>query len=131
VLEVWVELPPNETRIRFLATHLDYRPDNTERLASVEVLNKLAWEDAEIPAILAGDLNDMPGSEPLARLRTHWSVAGENALVPTFPADKPERVLDYILYFPPDRWRVVSYTVIDEPMASDHRPVLVEFVWSP
>jgi len=46
----------------------------------------------------------------------------------TFPADHPEREIDFVLYRPPERLRLIEYRVVDERVASDHRPVLATFV---
>ena len=73
-------------------------------------------------AILAGDLNDTPGSAVLQRLSNRWRVADTG---PTFPADRPDRRIDYVAWTPVSEWTLVSQTVIAEAVASDHRPVLV------
>ncbi len=45
----------------------------------------------------------------------------------TFPADSPVETLDYILLYNPDKKPVMvnAAAVVDEPVASDHRPVAV------
>ncbi|MEZ6125819.1 MAG: hypothetical protein R3C49_22055 [Planctomycetaceae bacterium] len=55
-----------------LATHLDYRPDERERLASAKVINQLAATDPTSPAILVGDLNATPDSKTLQLFETAW-----------------------------------------------------------
>jgi endonuclease/exonuclease/phosphatase family metal-dependent hydrolase len=42
----------------------------------------------------------------------------------TFPAEKPDKWIDYVMYRPADDWEVVEVRVLDEGVASDHRPVL-------
>jgi endonuclease/exonuclease/phosphatase (EEP) superfamily protein YafD len=32
--------------------------------------------------------------------------------------------IDYVMYRPAKRWQVVEVRVLDEPLASDHRPLL-------
>ena len=51
-------------------------------------------------------------------------LAGDPA--DTFPALAPDRRIDYVFVRPKDRWRVISATVVEETVASDHLPVLVE-----
>jgi len=46
----------------------------------------------------------------------------------TFPADKPAREIDFVLYRPADRIELIEYRVVDERLASDHRPVLAVIV---
>lgn len=109
--------------LTFVSTHLHHFDDSI-RTGQAEMLNTLFAERPE-PVILAGDFNAVPDSETLAILQRHWACAtGDNVL--TFPSSIPSRQLDYILYRPAGRFRVLSATVLDEPIASDHRPLLVE-----
>ena len=41
----------------------------------------------------------------------------------------PQSRIDYILYRRTDPWRVVEVTIVDERVASDHRPVLAVLEW--
>lgn len=109
------------TRLKVLATHLDYGPDNPDRLAAARVINALAAR-GDGPAVLAGDFNDGPDGAAMKELLTQWTLATP-ADTPTFPADRPTRTLDYILFRPPGAFRVDRALVADESLASDHRPV--------
>jgi len=111
--------------IRFFATHLDHTGDHTDRVAAAKVINEIALKDPEMPSLLAGDLNAVPGSPAMVEFGKVWKAAGEDQEYFSFPADKPNIKIDYVLYRPADRWRVVSVEVLDEKVASDHRPVLV------
>jgi endonuclease/exonuclease/phosphatase family metal-dependent hydrolase len=133
VLAVRIEWPAPGAAIHFLATHFDHRRDERERIASAEAINKLVDKLAE-PAgsadakqqplmILAGDLNATPESKPLTELAKHWKNASEGPQ-PTIPVGRPARQIDFVLFRPVQRWKVVSTTVLDEPIASDHRPIL-------
>ena len=42
------------------------------------------------------------------------------------PPEVLDREIDYILYRPQDRFAIVEHRVIGEPLASDHRPLLLE-----
>ena len=44
----------------------------------------------------------------------------------SYPADEPTECLDYIAIFKGHAAEVLESTVIDEPEASDHRPVVVK-----
>ena len=44
----------------------------------------------------------------------------------TFPADEPTIEIDYILSGPSSSWSPASATVMEESIASDHRPVVAE-----
>ncbi len=112
----------NET-ILFLATHLDYRSDDHERLASVKRIEEILSDRQNQPTILAGDLNATPDSRVIAEFGKNWTRANAKELF-TFPAAKPEKQIDYVLVRPANRWKVIDARVLDEPVASDHRPVI-------
>jgi len=112
----------NGAQVRVLATHLDHRPNDEERLASVEMINGLV-ADEERPALLLGDLNARPDSRVMERLLQEWTAPNAEPL-PTFPANDPIRQIDYILIRPKERWRFVEVRVLEAPVASDHRPIL-------
>lgn len=124
VLEVEVRWPEEdgEDTLRFLATHFDSRPDDTERLASAAMLEELV--EGQGLVILAGDVNARPGSSTYAALERTWQRCfdGERN---TFPADAPRRQIDDVLVRPAGRFRLVEARVIPEGVASDHRPLLV------
>jgi endonuclease/exonuclease/phosphatase family metal-dependent hydrolase len=104
---------------RVLATHLDItRPD---RLSAVEALAGIVPPGEAAPMIFLGDLNDTIESPVLARLLAQgWKSAVTG---PTVPVKGPKRQIDFVLYRPADRWRVVEEKVLNEPVASDHLPV--------
>ncbi|MFO1042763.1 MAG: endonuclease/exonuclease/phosphatase family protein [Planctomycetaceae bacterium] len=132
VLEVELDWPassPDRSNVRVLATHLDHRPDERERVASVRVMNELIQANPLQPALLMGDLNAVPDSTPLKELQSHWTRANDQP-VPTIPVEKPKHQIDYILLRPTSRWKVLETRALDEAVASDHRAFLtvVEFV---
>lgn len=120
---------PNGESITVLATHFHHTEDEANRVASAEALLALFPAEAgpgprDAPMLLVGDLNATPDSRPLALLLASWFVAGAADLAPTGPAAEPRRKIDYVLYRPSGRWRVIESRVVAEPVASDHRPVL-------
>ncbi|MBW3543812.1 MAG: endonuclease/exonuclease/phosphatase family protein [Planctomycetes bacterium] len=123
VLEVELELPGGREPLLLYVTHLDYRPADEERFASAAAINALAAKSPGRAAILAGDLNDVPGSRTLRRLEEIWVSASRESL-PTVPVGRPARQIDFVLVRPAERWRVVETRVLDEAVASDHRPIL-------
>lgn len=111
-------------RIALFATHFDHRGAPDERIASAHFANALAVR-ADVPAILAGDLNAAPDSRPMAILADEWfDTAAHGGAAPTWPADAPRARIDYVLVRPAARFRVLEHRVLDERVASDHRPVL-------
>ena len=77
------------------------------------------------PFILAGDWNDTPDSELLQEMAKHFTILSGNEA--TFPADKPKECIDYIASFKAHPAVTIESIVINEPTASDHRPLMVRF----
>lgn len=131
-----VTVKPWEGRpeVTFVATHLNYR-NETERVREVEAIQRLLPPVAdERPLILAGDLNARPDTPPIRLFAGHWKDAAAGAPAEasfTFPAEKPVRRIDYVMLRPAHAWRVVETSVVDEAVASDHRPVLAVVEWQP
>lgn len=124
VLELSFELPGKAGALRLFATHLDARRSNEERMVSADAINRLVEREPATPALLAGDLNAVPASDVLRRFETRWSNTTPQPLA-TSPADKPRRQIDFVLCSPAARWHVVESRVLDEAVASDHRPLLL------
>ena len=116
-LEVKLEI--GQDTVAFIATHFDHS-DRGNRMAGARAINRMLDE----VHVLAGDLNAVPQSDVLDVLRQTWGVAGEDEKLLTSPAGTPTRQIDYVLYRPQSRWEVTDVRVIEEAVASDHRPVL-------
>ena len=96
-----------------------------ERLAQANKLVELFSEESK-PVILAGDFNSTPDSEVISLLKKHWTIADKGKQHLTFPADSSRIEIDYIMYRPQSNFKVLESRVIDEQLASDHRPVLLK-----
>jgi endonuclease/exonuclease/phosphatase family metal-dependent hydrolase len=118
-----VELGAGDDTVVFFATHLNYRPEEGERLDSVKKIRALLAGYAGTPAILAGDLNAEPASETMRQFAVDWQVANAEPLS-TYPAEAPAKQIDYVLVRVGSRWTVQDVRVLDEAVASDHRPLL-------
>ena len=119
-----------ETMVRFITTHFDYlRTIGSEyaRKAAVEVIEEAFINDSlDIPYILTGDLNATPGSAPLKLLEEKgWVIEDAGRDLPTVPSISPRKQIDYILVRPARSWRITDVSVIEEELASDHRPILM------
>lgn len=110
--------------VRFVTTHLHHAND-TFRQQQAAKINEIYGEDSTL-TILAGDLNAFPESEPLKILKKLWMVGNDAPGLVSFPAEKPNRLIDYVIVKPSKGIEVTEQRVIDEPMASDHRPVIME-----
>lgn len=130
VIAAEIEVPKLNQPLLLLATHLDHRRDGRERIASATAINQLLGESPGQPALLAGDLNDVIGSETLREFDSLWTRVNAEPL-PTIPVTVPERQIDFIMFRPRERWRVVEVKVLDEAVASDHRAILAELEFRP
>jgi endonuclease/exonuclease/phosphatase family metal-dependent hydrolase len=107
---------------------------------SALTINELIRKRDE-PAIIAGDFNATPQSRVIREFAKEWKIVMDggwrmgvgggtddvgsiNGPLFTFPSSKPERQIDYVMCRPARRWEVVEVRVLDEPVASDHRPLL-------
>ena len=74
---------------------------------------------------MAGDFNAVPTSKEITSLKEVFTDATAQ-MGPTFPSDSPRVKLDYIMVTPKHRWTITGARIIEETIASDHRPVLCE-----
>lgn len=126
--EAVVRLPHTGRMLVFLGTHLDHTANTAMRRMQVDSIVRLFVTGAsapDAPIVLVGDLNATPGSAPIATLTRHFADAGASTSASTFPSDVPEKRIDYVLLRPGSRFRVLEMRVVDERVASDHRPVLI------
>lgn len=111
-------------RLHVFNTHLDYRADPRVREQQVARMLEVMRERSA-PLVLMGDMNARPDAaelQPLlARFTDAWSVAAGDGV--TYPAQTPDRRIDYILVS--DDVRVSGAEVLPA-LASDHRPVVAD-----
>ncbi|QDU65211.1 endonuclease/exonuclease/phosphatase family protein [Engelhardtia mirabilis] len=124
-LVVEAQLPGGE-RVLVVSVHFDWVEDDAFRFAQATALAEFL-ADLGQPYILLGDFNDGPNSRTLGLFRALATEAAKPPSDPlTFPADGALKEIDFVFCSPPADWSVESVDVIDEPLASDHRPVLAE-----
>ncbi len=103
-------------------THLSLT--EADRMASVQLIAEEA-KKANKPFLLAGDFNALPASEMLTELQKDFLLLNDVTAF-TFPANKPSRTIDYIALFRHGaKIKISSAKVLQEPVASDHLPVVV------
>jgi endonuclease/exonuclease/phosphatase family metal-dependent hydrolase len=107
----------------FYVTHLDYRGDPTVREMQIDDMFEIMSEHNY--NILVGDMNARPEADELDPLFSWFDDAWDMNEEPgyTFPADSPDRRIDYVLTSP--RMKVNSAHVTHST-ASDHLPVTAE-----
>lgn len=115
---------PSGKNILFGCTHLDAQHAATNRLIQIQKIVSLAknWKE---PAIIAGDFNDVPDSKVIQILDSYFQRTCSDCPF-TIPADKPDKTIDFIAFHPSESFSVSAHTVLNEPSASDHRPVVAE-----
>lgn len=108
----------------YCCTHLSLTEE--DRIASLPLIRKFA-EGVDKPFFLAGDFNAFPESEFIAKLKKDFNILSDVKQF-TFPSPAPEGTIDYVvgLKNPAFRYSVNSTQVLNEPVASDHRPILTE-----
>ncbi|MCZ6856605.1 MAG: endonuclease/exonuclease/phosphatase family protein [Gemmatimonadetes bacterium] len=120
-----VRLGTDGPEIFFVGIHL-YR-SAAERLAQARRIVEI-FDDESRPVILAGDFNSAPDSDVLQLLSETWTIPDKGPDNLTFPSVDPRREIDFIMFRPSGAFEVVAIDVIDEPLVSDHRPVVLEIV---
>ncbi|MDT7807269.1 MAG: hypothetical protein QOJ70_1082 [Acidobacteriota bacterium] len=133
-----VEVEIKGRRLNFVTTHLDYQSAEGRLYEARQLLKAL--EEVSGPLIVTGDFNEDPwgGVYELmngAGFADGWRRSrgpsaefhGDGA---TYPADKPKKRIDYVLYRgvgedkPPEHDEDASFAV-PITQASDHRPISI------
>ena len=129
-LMVLVRVDASGPLLQFTSTHLDQGRDEGNRLAQVSHLNALPVREGA-QDILAGDINSRPDTEVMKVLETQWTNATTaDPSLPPAPDGRPRLRGDYILVRPTHCWRVIESKILDDRIASDHRPVLAVLEWT-
>jgi endonuclease/exonuclease/phosphatase family metal-dependent hydrolase len=122
-LEIISVLPTGDT-IAFIGTHFDHQNEN-DRIAQAKKINE-EFTSVRYPAILAGDLNAIPGSTPINILEELWLPTYDiNNPEATFPSSKTTVKIDYVMLYPKEKWKTLKSEVICDSIASDHCALLV------
>ena len=108
----------------FCCTHLSLTEE--DRARSLPLLREEAARAGK-PVFVAGDWNDTPGSPFIRALGEDFRLLNDTTRG-TYPASAPDRCIDYIAGYAGEGepFTVLSSEVRDEPLASDHRPVVVD-----
>ncbi|MDD3273452.1 MAG: endonuclease/exonuclease/phosphatase family protein [Bacteroidales bacterium] len=109
----------------FFAATTHFSLTEEDRMESVKILLREA-DRLKKPFIVGGDFNALPASAELELLKSEFTLLSDGKTY-TFPANFPDRCIDYIFISNrfAKRFNVISSSVIPEALASDHRPVMV------
>lgn len=131
-LAVDVRLPDN-TSIVVVNLHFDWVDDDRFRFAQATALKQYLerLDKRGKPYLLLGDFNDKPDSRTV-RLFSETMAAAEKPADNrfTFASNNPNIEIDFIFAAPASRWLIDKVEVIDEALASDHRPVFSRWILS-
>jgi endonuclease/exonuclease/phosphatase family metal-dependent hydrolase len=128
---LWVRLEAAFGAVDVVNTHLGLLPD--ERILQAECLMGSDWlgsSDVRRHAVLCGDLNARPGTLAYVELCRNLidAAAALGRARATFPAFFPVVRIDHVLARPGLLARHVEVpSYLGARVASDHRPLLVEF----
>ena len=122
---------PDSSSLTAISVHFDWVVNDSFRFAQARQV--AAFLDTLSSAyVLMGDFNDEPGSRTLALFQERATEAPKPAdRHLTFSAAQPAKEIDFIFVAPSERWRIGPAQVVDEAVASDHRPVFAELVLRP
>lgn len=122
-LAVDVRLPGGRS-LSIVNVHFDWVRDDGFRFAQAQTLTEFL-DALRNPYILLGDFNDEPGSRTLGLFTTRAADAVKpRADHFTFSSTDPVKEIDFIFMAPREAWTTGEVRVIDEKVASDHRPLL-------
>ena len=108
----------------YCCTHMSLTEE--DRMESLKMVKSFTAPYKK-PLFLAGDMNAEPESDFIKKLQKDFQILS-NPKQHTYPAPEPKETIDYIatLKSNANGFALISARVLNEPMASDHRPILVE-----
>jgi endonuclease/exonuclease/phosphatase family metal-dependent hydrolase len=110
--------------VSVVSIHLAGTPG--ERMAQADSVTSY-FARLDHPVVLAGDFNGRPDDPVVERLGRDWTVLEKEGESSTFPADAPDREIDFVMVRADDPLRPVGHRVVQEGEASDHRPIVATF----
>ncbi len=113
----------------FVVTHFSYQGefpgDEAYRTRSAELIRNTLVEKKYEPAIWAGDFNTFQGTSTVDFIQTCWNVHNNaNPDIPTAECKHAGwRQIDFICSAPKQAFLLQEFKILDDLLASDHRPV--------
>lgn len=108
----------------YCCTHMSLTEE--DRMESLKIVKSFTTPYKK-PLFLAGDMNAEPESDFIKELQKDFQLLS-SPKQHTYPAPEPKETIDYIaaLKSNANGFALISARVLNEPVASDHRPILVE-----
>jgi endonuclease/exonuclease/phosphatase family metal-dependent hydrolase len=113
----------------FMATHVDFRPDDAERRQNAQQLAEILDQYPGLPVMIGGDFNDVPDSRLHQAMKERWQDIWEKIGTGegfTIPSEQPTKRIDYLWITPKSPW-LPRRAWVPKSDASDHLPLVVEF----
>lgn len=110
--------------VSVVSVHLAGTPD--ERMAQADSVTSF-FTRHDHPVVLAGDFNGRPDDPVVERLGRSWTILEKEGDPSTYPADAPDREIDFVMVRTDDPLSPVGHRVVPESEASDHRPIVATF----
>ncbi|MCM4166503.1 hypothetical protein KCTC52924_03437 [Arenibacter antarcticus] len=124
-----IEIAP-DTHILFGNTHLNSSKSSENRMLQMKEIVTISNKAKDMDIVIAGDFNATPDSDVMKISDATFTNTCENCK-PTFPATKPTKIIDYIVYKAnKSNMSVEKVDVINDGYSSDHRPVLADIKFS-
>lgn len=101
-----------------------YRTENERLAQSKTLLEHLGKIKGAI--VIAGDFNSTPDSIVMKLFTKNWNIPAKGDDRFTFSSNRPNREIDFAMLNRESDWIIDAIDVVDEPVASDHRPLVVE-----
>ena len=111
--------------LSFVSLHLDWTTTE-RRIPQAHALTE-ALAARKHSVILGGDFNAKPGSPTMKLFGEDYHVVAKQGHRLTFPADVPKIEIDFFAARNVENPQKLTSRVLDEPLVSDHRPLVMEF----
>lgn len=117
----------SKKKFYFASTHLDVE-NEANRILQINEIQKRANAVSQ-PFFIGGDFNDTTNSKAIQVFDQHFQRSCETC-APTFPQDIPITTIDFIAFHKKHAKKIktIRHEVLVEKYASDHRPILAEFL---
>lgn len=122
-----IEVKIGSRTVSFVTTHLDYQYEDGRVFEAEQMLDFLKPQPG--PMILVGDFNVEPNGESYQlvskQFRDVWLETKTKEAGLSYPADRPVKRIDYIMFRPKERIRATRAWTVNT-LASDHVPVVAD-----
>lgn len=121
----------------FVVTHFsfggEFEGDEAYRTIGAKLITDTIKDKNYFPVIWVGDFNTFTGTKTIDYVHKHWDVCNDRA--PDTPTTETShngwRQIDFICCGPKGAFEVREFAIIDNLIASDHKPVTARLKFRP